>query len=116
MTPIQRRKHAARIPAPSAAPAPLPLAAALMTGLAFASPLAAAAQDATTSASAAATGGPSADDQVRNGDEATIECVLHGSKFDVRDGRALNPPAYTPVAKFPVKVEDGAVWTRDDRG
>ena len=51
-----------------------------------------------------------------DGDEATIECVLHGSKFDVRDGRALNPPAYTPVAKFPVKVEDGAVWTRDDRG
>ncbi|HET6434285.1 MAG TPA: non-heme iron oxygenase ferredoxin subunit [Xanthomonadaceae bacterium] len=47
--------------------------------------------------------------------EATIECILHGSKFDVRDGRALNPPAYLPVAKFPVKVEDGAVWTRDDR-
>ena len=46
---------------------------------------------------------------------ATIECVLHGSKFDVRDGRALNPPAYAPVAKFPVKVEDGAVFTRDDR-
>ena len=49
-------------------------------------------------------------------DEATIECVLHGSKFDVRDGRALNPPAYAPVAKFPVKVEGDAVWTRDDRG
>ena len=48
-------------------------------------------------------------------DEATIECVLHGSKFDVRDGRALNPPAYAPVVKFPVKVEDGVVWTRDDR-
>lgn len=47
---------------------------------------------------------------------ATIECVLHGSKFDVRDGCALNPPAYAPVAKFPTRVEDGAVWTRDDRG
>ena len=46
---------------------------------------------------------------------ATIECVLHGAKFDVRDGRALCAPAYLPVAKFPVKVEDGAVWTRDDR-
>jgi 3-phenylpropionate/trans-cinnamate dioxygenase ferredoxin subunit len=34
----------------------------------------------------------------------------------VRDGRALNAPAYAPVPKFPVKVEDGAVWTRDDRG
>jgi len=48
-------------------------------------------------------------------ESATIECVLHGSKFDVRDGRPLNPPAYAPVAKFPVKLEGGAVWTRDDR-
>lgn len=45
----------------------------------------------------------------------TVECVLHGAKFDLRDGRALCAPAYEPVAKFPVKVEDGAVWTRDDR-
>ena len=45
----------------------------------------------------------------------TIECVLHGSRFDVRDGRPLNPPAYTPAIRFPVKLEDDAVWTRDDR-
>lgn len=50
-----------------------------------------------------------------DGDEATIECVLHGARFDVRDGRALCAPAYAPVLKFPVKVEGGAVWTRDDR-
>lgn len=50
-----------------------------------------------------------------DGADATIECVLHGSKFDVRDGSALNPPAYAPVIRFPVKVEDDAVWTRDDR-
>jgi 3-phenylpropionate/trans-cinnamate dioxygenase ferredoxin component len=48
-------------------------------------------------------------------DEATIECLLHGAKFDVRDGRALCAPAYAPVIKFPVKIEDGAIWTRDDR-
>jgi len=47
--------------------------------------------------------------------EATIECTLHGAKFDVRDGRALCAPAYMPVRKFPVKVEDGIVYTRDDR-
>ena len=47
--------------------------------------------------------------------DATIECVLHGAKFDVRDGRALCAPAYVPVAKFPVKVEHGGIWTRDDR-
>lgn len=44
-----------------------------------------------------------------------IECVLHGAKFDLRSGEATCAPAYTPVAKFPVKVVDGAIWTRDDR-
>lgn len=48
-------------------------------------------------------------------EEATIECLLHGSRFDVRDGRALNPPAYAPVVKFPTRIDQGAVWTRDDR-
>lgn len=47
--------------------------------------------------------------------EGTIECVLHGAKFDVRDGRALCAPAYEPVAKFPVRRDEAGVWTRDDR-
>lgn len=47
--------------------------------------------------------------------EGSVECVLHGARFDLRDGRALCAPAYSPVPKFPVKVEDGSVWTRDDR-
>ena len=50
-----------------------------------------------------------------NAEEGSIECVLHGARFDVRDGRPLCPPAYGPVAKFPVEVRDGGVWTRDDR-
>ena len=50
-----------------------------------------------------------------DGTTGTIECVLHGSKFDVCDGQALNPPAYAPVVKFPVKLEGDAIWTRDDR-
>lgn len=48
--------------------------------------------------------------------EGSIECVLHGARYDIRSGEALCAPAYTPVAKFPVKIEDGQVWTRDDRG
>lgn len=48
-------------------------------------------------------------------EEATIECTLHGAKFDVRDGRALCAPAHLPVHRFPLKREDGAVWIRDDR-
>lgn len=50
-----------------------------------------------------------------NLEEGSIECVLHGARFDIRDGRALCAPAYTPVPKFPVKRENGAIWARDDR-
>jgi 3-phenylpropionate/trans-cinnamate dioxygenase ferredoxin subunit len=50
-----------------------------------------------------------------NAAEGSIECVLHGARFDLRDGRALCGPAYLPVARFPVRVVDGVVWTRDDR-
>lgn len=45
-----------------------------------------------------------------------IECPRHGARFDIRTGEALCAPAYLPTAKFPVKIEGGAVWTRDDRG
>lgn len=48
-------------------------------------------------------------------DGAEIECVLHGARFDVRTGQALCAPAYTAVAKFPVRVENGVIYTRDDR-
>lgn len=44
-----------------------------------------------------------------------IECPRHGARFDVRTGAVLCAPAYEPIAKFPVKVEDGIVHTRDDR-
>ena len=50
-----------------------------------------------------------------NAVEGSVECVLHGARFDVRDGRALCAPAYEPVAKFPVRSEDGMVFTRDNR-
>ena len=48
-------------------------------------------------------------------DEGSIECILHGARFDIRDGRALCAPAYTAVPKFPVKREYGGIWSRDDR-
>ncbi len=42
-----------------------------------------------------------------------IECVLHGARFDVRSGEDLCAPAYEPVRKYPLKVEDGIVYVRD---
>lgn len=44
-----------------------------------------------------------------------IECPRHGARFDITTGAVLCPPAYEPVAKFPVRLEDGVVYTRDDR-
>ena len=45
----------------------------------------------------------------------TVECPRHGARFDLKTGEALCAPAYVPVRTFPVVVEDGAVWTHDDR-
>jgi 3-phenylpropionate/trans-cinnamate dioxygenase ferredoxin subunit len=47
------------------------------------------------------------------GDE--IVCPRHGARFCVKTGEALSPPAYEPTATFPVKVEDGKVYVRDNR-
>ena len=38
-------------------------------------------------------------------DDCTIECPLHGSRFDVRSGAVLSLPAYEPIAVYPVRVE-----------
>lgn len=46
---------------------------------------------------------------------ATIECVLHGARFDVRNGAPLCPPAYSAVQTFPVKVEGGLIYVSDPR-
>ena len=40
----------------------------------------------------------------------TIECYLHGSRFDVRTGEALNLPATEPVPTYPTKIEGDTVW------
>jgi 3-phenylpropionate/trans-cinnamate dioxygenase ferredoxin subunit len=40
----------------------------------------------------------------------TIECYLHGSRFDLRTGKPTGLPATEPVATFPVDVRDGDVY------
>ena len=44
-----------------------------------------------------------------------VECPRHGARFDLRTGAVTHPPAYVPIASFPVREEDGLIWTRDDR-
>jgi 3-phenylpropionate/trans-cinnamate dioxygenase ferredoxin component len=43
-------------------------------------------------------------------DGTTIECALHGSRFDLRTGEPLSPPASMPVTTYPVTVVDGDVF------
>ncbi|MBV9594451.1 MAG: non-heme iron oxygenase ferredoxin subunit [Actinobacteria bacterium] len=40
----------------------------------------------------------------------TIECALHGSRFDLRTGKPSGPPATVPVPVYPVSVVDGDVY------
>ena len=40
----------------------------------------------------------------------TIECELHGSRFDLRSGKPTGPPATRPVPIFETSVVDGDVY------
>jgi len=44
-----------------------------------------------------------------------IACPRHEARFSLVSGEALSPPAYEPVAVFPVRLENGLVQVRDDR-
>jgi 3-phenylpropionate/trans-cinnamate dioxygenase ferredoxin component len=42
-------------------------------------------------------------------DDCTIECWLHGSRFDLRTGVPTALPATQPIDVYPVRVEDDVV-------
>ncbi|GAA0425848.1 (2Fe-2S)-binding protein [Actinoplanes capillaceus] len=43
-------------------------------------------------------------------DGCTLECWLHGSRFDLRTGEPSGPPAIHPVAVYPVEIRDGDIY------
>jgi len=43
-------------------------------------------------------------------DGCTIECWLHGSRFDLRTGEPTGLPATQPVPVYPVEVRDGELY------
>ena len=51
-------------------------------------------------------GNPLADGEV---DGLEVICSRHGARFCLRTGAALSPPAYEPVATFPVAIRDGRI-------
>ena len=48
-------------------------------------------------------------------DAHQVICPRHGARFCLRSGRALTPPAYEPIAVFPVRIENDTIYVRDDR-
>ena len=42
--------------------------------------------------------------------DCSIECWLHGSRFDLRTGKPIGPPATEPVSTFPVEVRGDDVY------
>jgi 3-phenylpropionate/trans-cinnamate dioxygenase ferredoxin subunit len=43
-------------------------------------------------------------------DGCTLECWLHGSRFDLHTGAPTGLPAIEPVAVFPVEIRDGDIY------
>lgn len=39
-----------------------------------------------------------------------LSCSLHGSRFSLITGEALDPPAELPLVRYPVRLVDGAIW------
>jgi 3-phenylpropionate/trans-cinnamate dioxygenase ferredoxin subunit len=43
-------------------------------------------------------------------DGCTLECWLHGSRFDLRTGLPSGPPAVKPIPVYPISVEGDTVF------
>lgn len=39
----------------------------------------------------------------------TLTCALHFSRFDLRTGEALDPPAEVPLVTYDVEIDDGEI-------
>lgn len=43
-------------------------------------------------------------------DDACVECPLHGSRFNIRTGKALSLPAFEPVATYPAHIQNDTIY------
>jgi 3-phenylpropionate/trans-cinnamate dioxygenase ferredoxin subunit len=48
------------------------------------------------------------------GGDCTLECWLHGSRFDLRSGKPIGLPATEPVATFPIEIRGDDVYVDTD--
>ena len=47
-------------------------------------------------------------------EDGTIECYLHGSRFELATGKVLNLPATEPVRVFPVRISGDDIQVDTD--
>jgi len=52
-------------------------------------------------------GGPLGEGKVEGN---VVTCPWHGSRFDIRTGEVVGPPARRPVVAYPVKIQDQSVF------
>ena len=52
-------------------------------------------------------GGPLGDGKVEGN---VVTCPWHGSRFDIRTGEVVGPPARRSVVTYPVKIQDQMVF------
>ncbi|PSK96733.1 3-phenylpropionate/trans-cinnamate dioxygenase ferredoxin subunit [Murinocardiopsis flavida] len=49
-------------------------------------------------------------------EDGTVECWLHGSCFDLRSGKPINPPATKPVPTYAVQISgDDVLVSLDEK-
>jgi glycine betaine catabolism B len=58
-------------------------------------------------------GGPLAEGKLEGFE---VECPWHGSKFDIRTGKVVRPPAMREEPTYEVKVEDNNVLIKSKNG
>ncbi len=46
-------------------------------------------------------------------DDHQVICPLHGARFDLRTGKNMCLPAVRPIASYPLKVENGAIFIQE---
>ena len=57
-------------------------------------------------------GGPLAEGKL---EEYIVQCPWHGSRFDIRSGEVVRPPAMKPESTYEVKVENNDILIKKQK-
>jgi 3-phenylpropionate/trans-cinnamate dioxygenase ferredoxin subunit len=49
-------------------------------------------------------------------EDCTLECWLHGSRFDLRTGEPTGLPATEPVPVYPIEIHEGDIYVDISNG